>query len=115
MPGCVIYSLGSNNEWDVEEAMLAETPCEVFTFDCTSEPPAKPMGPRLHFEKTCLGDGSAGDARFRSLAEIAARSVKEKGFKTCVRMCRVRAPLRSRSRRRGTGTGARPCACACAP
>ena len=72
-PGCVIYSLGSNNEWDFEEAMLAETPCEIFTFDCTSDPPKVDMGPRLHFERTCLGDGAAGDARFHSLSEIAAR------------------------------------------
>jgi hypothetical protein len=71
-PGCVIYSLGSNNHFDFEEAALAATPCEIFTFDCTSNPPVQDYGPRLHFERICLGDGGAGDPRFRTLADIAA-------------------------------------------
>lgn len=33
--GCVIYSLGSNAEFDFEYEMVEATPCEVFTFDCT--------------------------------------------------------------------------------
>lgn len=70
-PGCIIYSLGSNNEWEFEEAVLAHTPCEVFTFDCTSDPPKRDLGPRLHFEKVCLGE-VAGDARYRTLRDIAA-------------------------------------------
>ena len=70
-PGCIIYSLGSNNEWDFEVAVLAETPCEVFTFDCTSNPPPPDIAtPRLHFERVCLGHG--GGDTFRTLGELAA-------------------------------------------
>lgn len=70
-PGCVIYSLGSNNEWDFEIALLAETPCDIFTFDCTSnEPPADVAHPRLHFERVCLGHSGGDD--FRTLGELAA-------------------------------------------
>jgi len=76
VPGCVIYSLGSNNEWDFEAAALTQTPCDVFTFDCTSGPPPA-GGPlasnaRLHFEKVCLGDGGGAGGEYRTLREIAA-------------------------------------------
>lgn len=81
--GCVIYSVGSNDQWEFEDAMLAETPCEVHTFDCTS--PAKTRGPRHHFHPVCVGvprEGvqcSYGDncrtferVRYRSWEQITA-------------------------------------------
>ena len=53
---CRVYSLGSNNQFDFEEAILAQfSNCTVFTFDCTSSPPRTAI-PRLHFEKACVGD-----------------------------------------------------------
>ena len=33
--GCVIYSMGSNYDFQLEEALAAETPCELHTFDCS--------------------------------------------------------------------------------
>lgn len=66
---CVIYSLGSNNDFGFEEAMLRYTDCETHTFDCTSEPPAQPLSPRAHFHRVCIGADSK-DGRFKSLATI---------------------------------------------
>lgn len=55
---CVIYSLGSDNKFDFEEFMLkALDKCKIFTFDCTSSPPAKPMA-RLNFDKICLEEST---------------------------------------------------------
>ena len=34
-PGCVIYSIGGNNNWVFEESIYDMTPCEIHTFDCT--------------------------------------------------------------------------------
>lgn len=38
-PDCLVYSLGSNNQWSFEEAVLRSTDCSIHTFDCTSRPP----------------------------------------------------------------------------
>jgi hypothetical protein len=54
---CLVYSLGSNNYFDFEEAMLSNTSCTIHTFDCTSSPPKKAHN-RLHFHKICLGEDS---------------------------------------------------------
>lgn len=32
---CLIISIGSNNQWGFEEAVVAHTPCNVATLDCT--------------------------------------------------------------------------------
>lgn len=69
---CIIYSLGSSNNFLFEEAALAETPCEIFTFDCTSHPPAKDYGPRFQFARICLGDSAKHGDMYKSLHEIAA-------------------------------------------
>lgn len=83
-PGCVIYSLGSRNEFDFEAAMLAATPCAIHTFDCTVDGSTKPADPRIVFHRQCLGDsatiadlnartGSTHDpALFLSLERLAA-------------------------------------------
>ena len=86
-PGCVIYSLGSRNQFDFEAAMLAETPCAIHTFDCTVDGSTKPADARVIFHRQCLGDGAtaallnarqpAGTpaltaADFFTLAELAA-------------------------------------------
>ena len=56
---CVVYSLGSNNQFDFEESVLGQFEhCHIYTFDCTSEPPSTPI-PRLHFVKSCVGDTDA--------------------------------------------------------
>ena len=56
VPKCIVYSLGSNNQFEFEEGLLKSLPtCSVYTFDCTSLPPVN-YTERLYFEKTCLGD-----------------------------------------------------------
>lgn len=55
---CIIYSLGSNNNFQFEDAILSQTSCRVHTFDCTSLPP-KQDHPRLKFHQICLGEQSS--------------------------------------------------------
>jgi len=57
-PGCVVYSIGGNNNWDFEQKMYDMTPCEIHTFDCTGpitrfQPPAR-IKDRHHFHHVCL-------------------------------------------------------------
>ncbi len=56
-PTCIVYSIGSNNQWLFEEDILKTTPCEVHTFDCTwsKDRFQPPNNPRLHFHHVCLG------------------------------------------------------------
>ena len=55
---CIVYSLGSGNQFQFEEAVLSETQCTVHTFDCTSSPPPE-KNSRLHFHNICLGENSS--------------------------------------------------------
>jgi hypothetical protein len=53
---CVIYSLGSNNQFQFEDKLLSSTMCEIHTFDCTSDPPrGRNEDSRLFFHKICIG------------------------------------------------------------
>ena len=54
IPNCDIFSLGSNNLFSFEESLISQTNCTIYTFDCTSEPPAN-QNPRLRFVKQCMG------------------------------------------------------------
>ena len=54
---CIVYSLGSNNDFQFEQAILSQTHCLVHTFDCTSSPP-KNSQPQLTFHNICLGENS---------------------------------------------------------
>jgi hypothetical protein len=51
---CVVYSLGSRNTFDFEESVSRDTNCQIYTFDCTSEPPPNKIA-RVQFEKFCFG------------------------------------------------------------
>lgn len=68
-PGCVVYSLGGNNEWEFELDILAKTPCSVHTFDCTGPRDRfqVPQHDRLFFHYVCLGteheDAAAPDTQ----------------------------------------------------
>jgi len=56
-PGCVVYSIGGNDQWGFETDVLEKTPCTVHTFDCTG-PRSRfhpPVHERLHFHHVCLG------------------------------------------------------------
>ena len=57
---CIVYSLGSNNIFEFEEAVLRKTNCSVHTFDCTSSPPTRSLGPRFTFHPICVGHSKAG-------------------------------------------------------
>ena len=58
VPGCVVYSLGSNNNFAFEEGVAAATRhCAIEIFDCTIDEahiPAAIAG-RAHFHPWCLG------------------------------------------------------------
>lgn len=82
-PGCVIYSLGSNAQFDFEYLMVQHTPCEVHTFDCTvdARAPAFPREElaargrgRVVFHPLCVSDGSAGagasSGAYRTLRQL---------------------------------------------
>ena len=67
-PGCVVYSLGSRNDFSFEAAVLAATPCKVATFDCTVDGAERPRDARLSFHRQCLGD-EPGQFSIAQLAE----------------------------------------------
>eukprot|EP00977_Amphora_coffeiformis_P024481 scaffold15975_cov153-Amphora_coffeaeformis.AAC.1 len=56
-PGCVVYSIGGNNQWQFEMGVLQKTPCQVHTFDCTGDRSRfkVPANDRLVFHHVCLG------------------------------------------------------------
>ena len=54
---CVVYSLGSNNMFDFEQAISDQTLCEIHTYDCTSLPPSESID-RLRFHPVCIGKGA---------------------------------------------------------
>ncbi|KAL7558373.1 hypothetical protein ACA910_007061 [Epithemia clementina (nom. ined.)] len=53
---CIIYSIGGNNLWSFELDLLADTPCDIHTFDCTGNYSRfqVPNNPRLFFHHVCL-------------------------------------------------------------
>lgn len=54
---CVIYSLGSLNDFKFEKDIMEKTSCTVYTYDCTSNPPLTNIS-RLSFHPICLGDAN---------------------------------------------------------
>jgi hypothetical protein len=52
-PGCVIFSIGSNNQWTFELDVLHKTACIIHTFDCTVTNPTPP--PMVQFHSICVG------------------------------------------------------------
>ena len=52
-PDCVVFSLGSNNDFTFEDDILARTPCTVVTFDCTVD--GRSVHARHKYVKKCLG------------------------------------------------------------
>jgi Methyltransferase domain len=56
--GCIIYSIGGNNQWAFEVELYDLTPCEIHTFDCTGpkerfKPPAR-ISDRHFFHHICM-------------------------------------------------------------
>jgi len=58
---CIVYSLGSNNQFGFEDIVSTSTPCTTWTFDCTSSPPTHSIA-RMHFEAACLGPEEFNDS-----------------------------------------------------
>lgn len=56
---CLVYSVGSNDQWDFELGVLEHNPgCEIHTFDPTvSKPEHKPAAANVVFHKIGLGRG----------------------------------------------------------
>eukprot|EP00597_Dinobryon_sp_UTEXLB2267_P000664 CAMPEP_0170070144 /NCGR_PEP_ID=MMETSP0019_2-20121128/8551_1 /TAXON_ID=98059 /ORGANISM="Dinobryon sp., Strain UTEXLB2267" /LENGTH=244 /DNA_ID=CAMNT_0010278359 /DNA_START=244 /DNA_END=978 /DNA_ORIENTATION=+ len=56
---CIIFSIGSNNQWIFEEDIFDRTQCKVETFDCTVgdhvHPPER-IQSRVHLHRICLGE-----------------------------------------------------------
>jgi len=71
---CVVYSIGSNNEWGFEEAIFNTTSCRVETFDCTINSESLPpeyIRSRVRFHHICLGDTDEGLFRkWKSLSNL---------------------------------------------
>ncbi len=57
--GCLVFSLGSNNQWTFEQAVLRASPaCVVHTFDCTLTGEQARPPPGVVFHSTCMGHSS---------------------------------------------------------
>ncbi|XP_024539853.1 uncharacterized protein LOC112349514 isoform X1 [Selaginella moellendorffii] len=74
-PKCVIFSLGSNNQFDFEEAIDAHTggECEIHTFDCTGVW----SNPHTKFHPWCFGGEDKTDENGRIFKRLstAAREI----------------------------------------
>merc|ERR1711908_104912 len=71
---CVIFSIGSNNQFEFEELMATNTQCRIETFDCTVEElkmPSALIG-RVQFHKICIGpqDATIEGKRFMTYGSI---------------------------------------------
>jgi hypothetical protein len=79
--GCVVFSIGSNNQWAFEEDIAKRTKCEIHTFDCTVKYPNPPMEirDRVTFHSLCLSSSefTASNGRkfidFRGLVRAAKK------------------------------------------
>jgi len=58
---CIVYSIGSNNQWKFELDIINRTQCNVHTFDCTGKFARfhKPSHSRIHFHHICLSNKNA--------------------------------------------------------
>jgi hypothetical protein len=65
-PPCTVLSIGSNNQWGFERAVVARTECRVVTFDCTLGPsvgvPAD-LTSRVALRRVCMTGNDAEAAR----------------------------------------------------
>jgi hypothetical protein len=72
---CVIYSLGSYNDFSFEQSVSDATLCEIVTADCTVDPKdVKALPPRTKFIPICLAsfDGEKDGRNFLTLQSIMA-------------------------------------------
>ncbi|TPX59065.1 hypothetical protein PhCBS80983_g02723 [Powellomyces hirtus] len=75
---CVIYSLGSNNQFDFEQEMHRLFPsCAIHTFDCTGDW----SDPSTTYHKWCIGGKDEIDSQGRQYKRVSTIS-KELGVET---------------------------------
>eukprot|EP00775_Hariotina_reticulata_P009669 gene9669-9828_t len=68
---CIIYSLGSNGNFQFEDGMLSATPCDVHTFDCTYKGASRHA--RHFYHEWCVGQPDDNTGRkFRTWANITS-------------------------------------------
>jgi len=69
---CLIYSLGSNNDFSFELDAFADTKCEIHTFDCTMSPVSLPR--QVTFHKWCIGATQVlQDRQYLSYTDVLQR------------------------------------------
>ncbi len=77
--GCVIFSIGSNNQWTFEEDVAAKTACTVHTFDCTvrNPTPGRALKDVVTFHSLCVGraNGNCGLVSLMSLIDASGGTV----------------------------------------
>ena len=66
---CTVYSIGSNSEWEFENALIKTYPkCKVHTFDCTSGPPQKDSDDRT--TQMAYGHYKRGQLQFHKICSL---------------------------------------------
>lgn len=74
-PECVIYSFGSNNQFEFEEAVASLSKnCRIHVFDCTVEHPRVPdaIRHRVDFHRLCIGDRSLRKLGYATYGQIVS-------------------------------------------
>ena len=78
---CTVMSIGSNGQFDFEDAILKDTKCSVHTFDCTIPLQESRDGNKRHFyHDLCLGTDDVDKPSFVSYASAMAAMQKKKAF-----------------------------------
>ena len=58
LPQCIVFSVGSNDQWSFETQLVQQTNCTVHVFDCTMHASVRPpsaIGHRVTLHRKCLG------------------------------------------------------------
>lgn len=79
-PSCLVLSVGSNNDFSYEEAIVKEYGCLVHVYDYTSDPPKDDLGGRIKFFRIGLSNSDGG--RFLTLASMLETLAAETGAAT---------------------------------
>ena len=70
---CVVLSIGSNNEFSFEQAVVEKYGCDVHTFDHTVNSPNAPNGVTFHpYGLGTADEAQAPDSRMVTLAQARA-------------------------------------------
>jgi hypothetical protein len=70
---CLVFSIGSFNDYSFEDTVLQQTPCQVHTFDCTVEGHSVDNS-RHVYHKQCIGSNAqaAADDRFVTISQAVS-------------------------------------------